>query len=244
VADRDESIAFDRIADQYDETRGGTLEPLFSTHGRTLEIGIGTGIVALPLRESGRDVVGIDISLPMLTRAHSRIGSRVAIGDALRLPVADASVDDAYSVWVLHLVADVRRVLEEVARVLRERGRYIVVTSPMLQPDDDVGALTWAMQRSLRGPAQDDPLRVTALAAQVGLHLAESRRIEQTDRSQTPAEVAELIERRVFSALWDLDEGTWQETVEPTIAAIRALPDQDRRRTATHVNELVVLEKS
>src|SRR5579872_1649870 len=70
---------FDDIAADYDATRGG--EPRGDQYaadldarlprgdGPILEIGVGTGVVALGLRRRGRPVIGLDISAPMLARA-------------------------------------------------------------------------------------------------------------------------------------------------------------------------------
>ena len=105
-----ESISFDRIADRYDETRGGEqrgdtlaadIDPYLGDAERVLEVGVGTGIVAAGLGRLGRPVVGVDIAAEMLARAHERLGSRVARADAHALPVPTASVDGAYLVWVL-----------------------------------------------------------------------------------------------------------------------------------------------
>jgi ubiquinone/menaquinone biosynthesis C-methylase UbiE len=128
------SISFDRAAAIYDETRGGerrgqltaeALAPLFAHSGLTLEIGIGTGLVGAAPQAAGRRVVGIDISIQMLQRAKGR-GLSVARADGLALPFASGAVDDAYSVWVLHLVADPAAVVREVMRVLRPGGRYVM----------------------------------------------------------------------------------------------------------------------
>ena len=81
------SISFDRIADRYDETRGGErraqhvaaeIDPYLRDARRVLELGVGTGIVAAAMGRLGRTVVGVDISAEMLSRAHARLGSRVA----------------------------------------------------------------------------------------------------------------------------------------------------------------------
>jgi len=42
--------------------------------GRCLEIGVGTGRIALPLHERGVDLVGIDLATPMLARLIDNAG--------------------------------------------------------------------------------------------------------------------------------------------------------------------------
>jgi ubiquinone/menaquinone biosynthesis C-methylase UbiE len=163
------SLPFDRVAETYDETRGGEdrgrrfaaeLNQFLDPTRPVLEVGVGTGVVAMGLAELGHHVVGIDLSLPMLEAAERRIGPKVIRGDARRLPFADGSFDQAYSVWVLHVVGDVKGVLAEVARVLRPGGKYLVVPAVGERPADPVGQPIWDMQRSLdpegirRGPSR------------------------------------------------------------------------------------------
>lgn len=110
---------FDEIAPVYDETRGGEgrggeyaadIDRLLPRGpGTALEIGVGTGVVALGLRQRGWTVVGVDLSPPMLDRAVKRLGPSVAVGDARRLPVRTAGVDHAVAVWVIHDVAEPSR---------------------------------------------------------------------------------------------------------------------------------------
>jgi len=91
--------------------------------GPVLEIGIGTGRVALPLVAAGVPVVGVDLSPAMLARLRAKDPTvPVAIGDATRLPIADRTVGAAVLAHVLHLVADWRVVITEVERVVRPGG--------------------------------------------------------------------------------------------------------------------------
>lgn len=104
-----------------------------------LEVGPGTGeaVVELAL-DAGPDgrAVAVDVSGAMCheTRERAlraRLGGRVAVaqGDALHLPLRDASVDAAFLSGVLELfdTPEIPRVLDELRRVLRPEGRLGVV---------------------------------------------------------------------------------------------------------------------
>jgi SAM-dependent methyltransferase len=85
----------DRVAGVYDEWYaelpfGGELATTVSflrelaADGSALELGIGTGRVALPLREAGVDVHGIDASEAMVQRLRAKAGGadiQVTLGD-------------------------------------------------------------------------------------------------------------------------------------------------------------------
>jgi ubiquinone/menaquinone biosynthesis C-methylase UbiE len=101
------------------------------SRGDVLEIGIGTGA---NLQYYGRDVrlVGIDLSPNMLARARVKaetltIDVRLEVGDAQQLPFAGESFDSVVCTLVLCSVPDDRRAIGEVFRVLRPRGRFILV---------------------------------------------------------------------------------------------------------------------
>jgi SAM-dependent methyltransferase len=83
------------IAPHYDEASSGMFDPgvLVPTvdvladlagGGRALEFAIGTGRVAIPLSERGVDVVGVELSRPMVDQMMAKPGSEgipVTIGD-------------------------------------------------------------------------------------------------------------------------------------------------------------------
>jgi SAM-dependent methyltransferase len=245
------SVCFDRMADRYDATRGGeargaAVARALLPHlppGPVLEIGVGTGLVAAGLAALGRDVVGVDLSPAMLARARDRLPGRVAVADAEHLPVADASVAACAAVHVLHLVGDVGRVLAEVSRVLGEDGRLVAVVIGRDVESDDVSAVMAPMEDQLRGgrPRQDDPALVGPLAEEVGLRvLLEEDRLEEAE-DRTPAEVADGIEQRLWSRLWDVAPQTWAAVVQPAVQALRHLPDQDRARRLVPRRRLLVL---
>ena len=205
-----------------------------------LEIGIGTGVIALGLTELGHRVLGIDLSEAMARRAVARLGPRVALGDALRLPVRDGAFTGAFSVWVLHVVGDPLGALREAARVLAPRGRYVVV--PAANHDtsgDPIGAIVQRLWRlgDPEGRRRDDHRRIRELAPQAGLEVEEVRRWPAHDYLESPAEAIEKVQSRSYSVLWDLEGERWTEIVEPVLADLRALPEPDRpieRRTTDH----------
>lgn len=91
--------------------------------GRTLDLGCGTGR-NLPLFAAGLTVIGLDPSADTLRRARRRAPSVPLVrGSAEALPFRDASFDTVVSGLVFCSVADPRRGLAEVRRVLRRDGQ-------------------------------------------------------------------------------------------------------------------------
>lgn len=134
------SVAFDRAAEYYDETRGlsdegvarqtAILSAELGGRGRVLDVGIGTGQVALPLSAAGIPVTGIDLSRPMLGKLLEKVEGRspvlLAQSDALRLPFREGAFGAAYLRWVLHLIPDWRAALGQIARALVHGGVVLV----------------------------------------------------------------------------------------------------------------------
>jgi SAM-dependent methyltransferase len=103
----------ERVAARYDERYGYQSDPAvvgpmvdflaeLASDGAALELGIGTGRIALPLAQRGVRVHGIDLSEAMLARLHAKPGAEqigVTVGD-----FATATVDATFS--VAYLVAN------------------------------------------------------------------------------------------------------------------------------------------
>lgn len=135
---------FDDVAAQYTE-RHGPAESLLAhrlrlldRHARfaasdvVLDVGCGTGTHLHALSDHIRRGIGIDVAPRMITAArrhaaHPALTFRV--DDAERLAtIPTASVDKVICVGVLEHVLRPARALEQVARVLKPRGRFVALT--------------------------------------------------------------------------------------------------------------------
>jgi phosphatidylethanolamine/phosphatidyl-N-methylethanolamine N-methyltransferase len=101
--------------------------------GRILEVGVGTGI-SLPDYSRTNRIVGLDISEPMLRKALQRVAEHkldnveaLAVMDAAKLALPDASFDVVVAQYVITTVPNPEGTLDEFARVLRPGGEIILV---------------------------------------------------------------------------------------------------------------------
>jgi ubiquinone/menaquinone biosynthesis C-methylase UbiE len=239
ASERERSVAFDRAAEYYDETRGLTpegvqrnadlLAALLRGTGAVLEVGVGTGQVALPLAQRGIPMVGLDLSLPMLSQLVRKAGEHapfpLVLGDATSLPFKDDSFGGAVIRWVLHLipawetaVAELVRVLHPGAVALIQMGsdhgphaeiqeRFAEITGTRLDP---VG-LTW------EGVDQLD-----AAMARLGAPFRDEVTFTDHDVLSLPA-FLDAIEGNRFSWTWRTPERVFHEAA----AEVRAWA-QDR----------------
>ena len=160
-----ESIRFDAAADHYDKTRAVSDETMDRTitllsselrdRGRALEVGVGTGLLALRLHEAGIPVSGLDLSAPMLAKLVQKAGGAspfpLVRGDATTMPFADRAFGAVYLRWVLHLIPDWRAALAEMARVVRPGGVLVV----SLGAFDEVGKTVRARFSEITGVSTD-----------------------------------------------------------------------------------------
>jgi SAM-dependent methyltransferase len=217
-----ESIAFDRAAGYYDETRGfppgeeKQIAELISRAGgytaqsRVLEIGVGTGRIALPLAAHVGALIGIDLSRAMLGRLRakqSREPVHVVQADATRLPFASHVFDAAVAVHVFHLIPNWQGVLNELARALRPGGRVIHGWSD----GDPVFKELWEAWRAAIPSKQAEDVGVrweknpTALAEQ-GWHPVGEGHTYSYHYAQRPAMFMERLRNRIWSQTWRLTD--------------------------------------
>ena len=114
-----------------------------------LDAGCGTGVFTLDILSSGSEVIGLDISLPMLMRAEEKLGGfhcRMVLADMLNLPFSEGSFDKVVSVTALEFIQDGKGAVKELFRVTKKGGSIVVATLNSLSP--------WASRRIAKAKEQ------------------------------------------------------------------------------------------
>lgn len=151
------------------------LLPLAARHlagaASVLDVGCGEGQIARLVAARGADrVVGVDASSAQITEAGRR-GGGVAYArcTATGLPVRSGTFDAVVSCLVLEHVDDLDGALDEVARVLRPGGRFVLfLNHPMFQAPGS----GWVDDRIIEPPEQ---------YWRVGPYLPEVMTLEEVD---------------------------------------------------------------
>lgn len=258
-------VSFDRAATFYDATRGyapGVAEQIRAgIHAyvgatpatRFLELGVGTGRVALPFIQAGDDFTGVDISEAMMQRLREKIAAKPGASagcfellnaDVTQLPFADATFDVVYAVHVLHLVSDRQQTIREAQRVLKSGGVFLSASDgPEENEGDEIPPRqvrtmwldTLHEMRVLRSPERsrwitDEIVErdLKALGAQV-----ETIKLAEYERPSVSArQMADLIAARSFSSDWETSDEDHAEAlrrVEDWMTEEIANPDEPYR---------------
>jgi SAM-dependent methyltransferase len=147
----DDGYFDERVAARYDESSAEMFDPAvvepvvdllveLAGAGRALELGIGTGRIALPLAQRGVPVHGIELSKAMAARLRAKRGAEaigVTIGD-FGTTTVDGTFSVAYLVFntIMNLTTQAAQVacFRNVARHLEPGGCFVVeVVVPDLQ---------------------------------------------------------------------------------------------------------------
>ncbi len=254
------SIAFDRVARDYDRTRalhGKTMDKMVDVltaelrgRGRCLEVGVGTGRLALPIAERGIPMAGVDLSRPMLHRLRENAGGRwpfvVAIADATSLPFRDRSMGAALAAHVLHLIPNWGEALTEVVRVVRPGGVVLVDVGNWRGPG------VWAVlherfcrEAGITHPfvGTQEPRQVSAHMRSLGARVRPLAPIYETTTTTLNEQINSLQEG-VFSFTWQVDEATRRAAADRTAAWAQELigpvdqPHRRRRRIVLRAYDL------
>lgn len=243
-------VSFDRAAEFYDTTRGyaeGSAERIrdsivaYTGAGqgtRFLELGVGTGRIALPFIRASYDYTGVDVSPAMMARLAGKLAGdpsaatyryELREADITALPFEAARFGVIIAVHVLHLVEGWQQAVQEARRVLRPGG-WLLCGSDEAPGEDGSSADAslpaplrvrrrwWEMRRELgigRSAGRSD---ARGQGAQLSEHLrstgARVERVELAAFAQPPIsarEMAERIKARVFSSDWDTAEASHAE---------------------------------
>ena len=98
-----------------------------------LDLCCGTGDLAIRLAKRGGSLVGMDLNRSMLRQAAARLAKRgenrisLSQADALKLPLGDDTIDLVTIGYGLRNLADLEAGLREITRVLKPRGRLLIL---------------------------------------------------------------------------------------------------------------------
>jgi len=246
------SVVFDAAADFYDATRGfpaavseqvgeAMADAIGERNARVLEIGVGTGRIALPLVRRGFCLTGIDLSSPMLSKFQEKLrgeaadcASRLALvrGDATQLPFPEATFDAVVEVHVLHLVPDWRRALDEMRRVLRPVNGVLLHGHSAGQHGSSDARTPWNEVRTRwRGILDEMEHHVDWIGAKSDEELLDAMRAEAREFKQLPrvewistdsyARAFDMLAKRFFSDTWRVPEEIFTESVERLRAELK-----------------------
>ena len=130
--------------------RAETIRRLAVSRGeRVLDVGCGPGFLCESVAEIvGNDgaIIGIDISSDLIALCRRRSPPKwlsYVVGDATQLAQPDASFDAVVCTQVAEYIPDVRRVLSEAFRVVKQGGRVVFVAT-------DWDAVVWHSERPVR----------------------------------------------------------------------------------------------
>jgi SAM-dependent methyltransferase len=226
------SLSFDRAVSYYDRTRlmpdwlrdaltdSFVREARVTPESKILEIGIGTGRIALQFAERGLFVVGVDLSLAMmgeLQKKNAKLGYHVvaAQADANALPFSVLVYDCVYIVNTLHVVANWQNAIHDAWRILKPGG-YLLVSAHYTNPE----SIFDQMQLKLRELAQARGIdaRLPGLQSDEELktelnRLGETRIVEVVRHVDgvTPAPMLDGLGARGASNTWVIPENILDE---------------------------------
>ncbi len=113
---------------------------------KILDAGCGTGVFTAGILSSGSQVVGLDLSLPMLRLAESKFKEfpfHAILGNMISLPFKDCCFDKVVSMTALEFIPDGKRTVHELFRVAKRGGIIVVATLNRLS--------SWAVRRIEEG---------------------------------------------------------------------------------------------
>jgi len=247
---------FDRISETYDSTRRAATEAELKAVSselndcRTiLDVGVGTGRFAKPLSDLGFELVGIDVSRMMMSKAKLKGVQNLILADAHRMPFQDESFDASIIIHVLHLIPDWLNVVREMGRVTRKR-----VAALLSNRQRERNKAPSVSEDSLAAPPVIEELwtRYAQLREEMGYPIKRNRRMWQNEeeiRSELPPmklvkisdevvttsinELAARFEQRAYPMLQDIPPEVHHEIIQKLLSS--AITVNDRKQAASTI---------
>jgi len=239
------SLSFDRAAPLYDATRGyppdvaerigaaiiDAAAP--SVDARFLEVGVGTGRIALPIASRGYDYTGVDISEGMVARLREKAAAlqkegaaaaplrlHVVMADMTALPFPDASFDVVVAVHVFHLVSAWKQAVDEVLRVLRPGGLFLHCWDRHLAPTPVNGSMQERWEEIVRELGRGviplgaaDRSVVTEYLRERGLAVETLPTVTWTT-NESPRDTFDYIAQRIWSRTWLVSDEVFATSIQ------------------------------
>lgn len=240
------SRSFDRAASYYDNTRRllapieqhgiPAIQQMLGANARVLEAGCGTGRISIPLLERGVDLVGCDLSAPMLSRFQEKFfAPRIVRADASLLPFPSAHFDTVLTVHVLHLIPVWRDVLREFKRVLVPGGLYLNVRTWDMAANSTIERIRDFWRSRMKDHGIDElsigvrsHTELLEELRSIGAQVSEVEAVRYTNSIHLREEI-EHFEGRLYSETWDIPDEIFDQGVKELRAwAVREYGDLDQ----------------
>jgi ubiquinone/menaquinone biosynthesis C-methylase UbiE len=118
---------------------------------KILDAGCGSGLFTECVVQCGAEVIGLDVSEPMLNAARDLLPVTAfmpIVGDMCALPFENGCFDKTVSITALEFIADAQPAFDELFRITRTDGLVVVATLNSLSP--------WAARRKSAASENQD----------------------------------------------------------------------------------------
>jgi ubiquinone/menaquinone biosynthesis C-methylase UbiE len=215
------SIVFDQAVEYYDQTRGlpdqiqhWMVDAVqhqigLTTGARVLEIGVGTGRIALPFARRGYSYTGADLSYHMMRTLRGKANDvQIALvqSDVAQLPLRSETFAAVVAAHIFHLVSAWQQAMDEAVRVLRSGG--LLLHGLTRRDDDQERDLRKLMQSRANElqPQHDGRLTWNQVNDQLAQRFGAPQEYvsPQWSTTHTPQSIIDQFRNRIWSATWPL----------------------------------------
>ncbi len=221
------------FADVYDDWYGevsdapATVAKILSmaSGGAMLELGVGTGRLAIPLAEAGAEVVGVDASIPMIERLEAKPGGRLVktiVADMAELPLRSDQFSVAFAAFNtffnLPTEAEQLRCLERLADTIQPGGALVIegfVPPEEGLADSGVSVRDVTLDAAVLSVSRHDPIDQTIMGQHIEINSSGVRMRPWMIHYLTPRQLDSLAVSAGF-VLEDRWGGWVDEPFEPT----------------------------